>query len=203
MRVADGHASTAPTKFATVGRARPRPTYWSRSRGMTPDYNLRDPFGYSAINTPARGRVRIRRHAGPAVGAVPVHRRLHGVRHARRTATSPAARRQVPANILVLNAAGSRRAGCCAISTTPTPRAIDLPYQLVRGEQTVDNFEVGIKADWARRPVPHQRHGLPNRLGEHDRARPTSRRSGGTSTATASPRRACRARRAAMRTNTV
>ena len=25
---------------------------------------------------------------------------------------------------------------------------MDLPYQLVRGEQTVDNFEVGIKADW-------------------------------------------------------
>ncbi len=34
------------------------------------------------------------------------------------------------------------------MSITPTRRAIDLPYQLVRGEQTVDNFEIGMKADW-------------------------------------------------------
>ena len=41
-----------------------------------------------------------------------------------------------------------RPAGLLRDVYNTNPAAMDLPYQLVRGEQTVDNFEVGIKADW-------------------------------------------------------
>ena len=54
----------------------------------------------------------------------------------------------VPANILVLNAQGVATGGLLRDIYNTNPSLIDLPYQLVRGEQTVDNFEVGIKADW-------------------------------------------------------
>ena len=63
---------------------------------------------------------------------------------------------QVPSNILVLNAQG------VAINPNPAsppplltdiynadPSLVDLPYRLVRGKETVDNYEIGLKADWA------------------------------------------------------
>jgi iron complex outermembrane receptor protein len=63
---------------------------------------------------------------------------------------------QVPSNILVLNAQGA------AVNPNPAappplltylynadPSLVDLPYRLVRGKETVDNYEIGMKADWA------------------------------------------------------
>jgi outer membrane receptor protein involved in Fe transport len=54
----------------------------------------------------------------------------------------------VPANILVLDAAGTATAGLLRDIYNGNRAQLDLPYQLVRGEQTVDNFEIGMKADW-------------------------------------------------------
>ena len=68
---------------------------------------------------------------------------------------------QVPTNILVLDANGVATGGLLRDIYNTDPSLVDLPYQLVRGEQTVDNYEIGMKADWARRPVPHEPHGVP------------------------------------------
>jgi outer membrane receptor protein involved in Fe transport len=112
-----------------------------------PDYNLRDPFGYSAINTPLAGasqfdgtpaRLSVQyQFADDLMGYVPLA-----------DGYQPGGATLVPANILVLNATGQATAGLLRDIYNNDPAQLDLPYQLVRGEQTVDNIEVGIKADW-------------------------------------------------------
>ena len=113
-----------------------------------PDYNLRDPFGYSAINTPLAGasefdgtpaRLSVQYQFTDDVMAYVTLADGYqpgGTYDSCRRTSSCSTRRVW------------RRPGCCAMSITTTPPQMDLPYQLVRGEQTVDNFEVGIKADW-------------------------------------------------------
>src|SRR5688572_13865595 len=57
---------------------------------------------------------------------------------------------QVPPNILVLNTAQTAATGGLLRDVYNTdPALVDLPYQLVRGEEKVDSFELGLKADWA------------------------------------------------------
>ncbi len=61
---------------------------------------------------------------------------------------APGGATTVPSGILVLNAAGTATAGLLRDIYNNNPTQLDLPYQLVRDEQTVDNFEIGLKADW-------------------------------------------------------
>jgi outer membrane receptor protein involved in Fe transport len=57
---------------------------------------------------------------------------------------------QVPPNILVLNAGQTAATGGLLRDVYNTdPALVDLPYQLVRGEEKVDSYELGLKADWA------------------------------------------------------
>ncbi len=60
---------------------------------------------------------------------------------------------QVPTNILVLDANGVATSGppppLLRDLYNTDPSLVDLPYRLVRGKETVDNYEIGLKADWA------------------------------------------------------
>ena len=69
----------------------------------------------------------------------------------------------------MLNSAGVATGGLLRDVYNTNPSQIDLPYQLVRGEQTVDNFEIGIKADWLDGRLRTNVTVVPNRLAEHDR----------------------------------
>jgi outer membrane receptor protein involved in Fe transport len=112
-----------------------------------PNYSLRDPFGYSAINTPLAGPSEF--DGTPARLSVQYQFRddLMGyITFA--DGYQPGGVTLVPANILVLNPAGVATAGLLRDIYNNNSAQLDLPYQLVRGEQTVDNIEVGIKADW-------------------------------------------------------
>ena len=112
-----------------------------------PDYNLRDPFGYSAINTPLAGASEF--DGTPARLSVQYQFTDDVMAYVTLAdGYQPGGTTIVPANILVLNAAGVATGGLLRDVYNTNPAAMDLPYQLVRGEQTVDNFEVGIKADW-------------------------------------------------------
>jgi outer membrane receptor protein involved in Fe transport len=112
-----------------------------------PNYNLRDPFGYSAINT---------RLAGPSKfdgtpARLSVQYQFADDLMAYVTLADgyqPGGVTLVPANILVLDASGVASAGLLRDIYNNNRAQLDLPYQLVRGEQTVDNFEIGMKADW-------------------------------------------------------
>jgi outer membrane receptor protein involved in Fe transport len=55
---------------------------------------------------------------------------------------------QVPTNILVLDANGVATGGLLRDLHNTDPSLVDLPYRLVRGKETVDNYEIGLKADW-------------------------------------------------------
>ena len=63
---------------------------------------------------------------------------------------APGGRTQVPTNVLVLDpVTGAATQGLLRDVYNADPALVDLPYQLVRDKQTVDNYEIGLKADWA------------------------------------------------------
>jgi outer membrane receptor protein involved in Fe transport len=110
------------------------------------EYNLRDPFGYWAINA----RVGISKYE-KTTARVSAQYQFKEDLMAYITLSNgygPGGATTVPTNILTLNAAGVATGGLLRDVYNNNPTQLDLPYQLVRGEQTVDNFEVGLKADW-------------------------------------------------------
>jgi outer membrane receptor protein involved in Fe transport len=110
------------------------------------EYTLRDPFGHTAINqrvgaskydkTTARLSAQYQ-FTDELMGYVTLS-----------NGYGPGGVSTVPANILVVNAAGVATAGLLRDIYNNNRPQLDLPYQLTRGEQTVDNYEIGIKADW-------------------------------------------------------
>jgi iron complex outermembrane recepter protein len=112
-----------------------------------PDYQLRDPFGYSAINTPLAGPSKYDKTTARVSVQYQFQDDLMGY-VTLSNGYGPGGASLVPANILVLNAQGVATAGLLRDIYNNDPAQLDLPYQLVRGEQTVDNYEVGMKADW-------------------------------------------------------
>ena len=108
-------------------------------------YHLRDPFGYAAINqrvgasaydkTTARASVQYQWNDD-----IMTYLTLSN-------GYAPGGTTTVPQNILVVQN-GVATGGLLRDIHNNNPTALDLPYQLFRGEQTVDNYEVGMKADW-------------------------------------------------------
>jgi outer membrane receptor protein involved in Fe transport len=138
----DTHRGTDQVRHGTATTNILEPFPWD-----DPDYNLRDPFGYSAINTPLAGASEF--DGTPARLSVQYQFTDDFMAYVTLAdGYQPGGTTLVPANILVLNAAGVATAGLLRDIYNNNPAQLDLPYQLVRGEQTVDNFEVGIKADW-------------------------------------------------------
>lgn len=138
----DKHLGTDQIRHGATSSNIVEPFPWNN-----PNYNLRDPFAYTAINTPLAGPSKF--DGNPARLSVQYQFRDDFMGYVSlANGYQPGGTSIVPANILVLNAAGVATAGLLRDIYNNTPAQLDLPYQLVRGEQTVDNFEVGIKADW-------------------------------------------------------
>jgi len=110
-------------------------------------HDLRDPFGYTAVSS--RGAAT---QYEQTTARVSIQYQWNDDLMTYLTVSdgyAPGGVSQVPPNILVLNAAGVATGGLLRDIHNNTPQLVDLPYQLVRGEETVDNFEIGLKADWA------------------------------------------------------
>ena len=149
-------------------------------------YQLRNPFGYTAINhetpqtefedTTARVSLQYQWTDDLMTYITRVER------------LSPGSISQVPTNILVLDAngvaTGRPAAGYPQHESVARRSAVPLDSRQGDRRQLRDRHEGRLGG----RPAPHEPHGVHDRLAEHGRARPTSRRSGGTSTATISPR---------------
>ena len=109
-------------------------------------YDLRDPFGYTAVS--ARGGATEYEKTTARVSLqyqwtddIMTYVTLSN-------GYQPGGVSQVPPNILVMSG-GVATGGLLRDIQNNTPALVDLPYQLVRGEETVDSFEIGMKADWA------------------------------------------------------
>ena len=111
-------------------------------------YDLRNPFGYTQVTS--RGGAAEYKATTARVSA---QYQFTDDKMAYITLSNgyqPGGVSQVPANILVLNAGQTAATGGLLRDVYNTnPAAVDLPYQLVRGEEKVDSFEIGLKADWA------------------------------------------------------
>jgi outer membrane receptor protein involved in Fe transport len=112
------------------------------------EYQLRDPFGYTQVTS--RGGATEYKATTARVSA---QYQFNDDKMAYVTLSNgyqPGGVSQVPPNILVLNAAQNDATGGLLRDVFDTnPAAVDLPYQLIRGEEKVDSFEIGLKADWA------------------------------------------------------
>jgi outer membrane receptor protein involved in Fe transport len=108
---------------------------------------LRDPFGYTQVSS--RGAATEYEATTARVSAQ--YEFTDGVMAYITLANGyqPGGVSQVPPNILVLNTQGVATGGLLRDIHNNTPQLVDLPYQLVRGEEKVDSFEIGLKADWA------------------------------------------------------
>jgi outer membrane receptor protein involved in Fe transport len=139
----DEHIGTDQIRHGTTTTNIVEPFPWDN-----PEYTLRDPFGHTAINqrvgaskfdkTTARMSVQYQ-FADDLMGYVTLS-----------NGYGPGGVTTVPPNILVVGAGGTATGGLLrdVYNGNFGPGQLDLPYQLVRGEQTVDNYEIGIKADW-------------------------------------------------------
>jgi outer membrane receptor protein involved in Fe transport len=137
----DEHIGTDQIRHGTTTTNILEPFPWNN-----PEYTLRDPFGHTAINqrvgaskydkTTARVSVQYQ-FADDLMGYVTLS-----------NGYGPGGVSTVPPNILVVGANGVATGGLLRDVFNNNPAQLDLPYQLVRGEQTVDNYEIGIKADW-------------------------------------------------------
>jgi outer membrane receptor protein involved in Fe transport len=117
------------------------------------EYDYRDPFGYTAVSTKLPQAVFEDTTARASIqyqwtdGLMTYITVSNGY--------APGGVSQVPTNILVLNAQGVAITPPGAAPPLLTdlynadPSLVDLPYRLVRGKETVDNYEIGLKADWA------------------------------------------------------
>jgi outer membrane receptor protein involved in Fe transport len=112
------------------------------------EYQLRDPFGYTQVTS--RGGAT---EYEATTARISAQYEFADSKMAYVTVSNgyqPGGVSQVPPNILVLNAAqNDATAGLLRDVYDTNPAAVDLPYQLVRGEEKVDSFEIGLKADWA------------------------------------------------------
>jgi outer membrane receptor protein involved in Fe transport len=111
------------------------------------EYQIRDPFGYTAVSS--RGAAT---EYDATTARVSAQYQFTDDMMAYVTLANgyqPGGVSQVPPNILVLDAQGLATGGLLRNVHNNTPELVDLPYQLVRGEEKVDSFEIGLKADWA------------------------------------------------------
>jgi iron complex outermembrane receptor protein len=109
-------------------------------------YQLRDPFGYTQVTsrgaatqyeaTTARMSVQYQ-FDDNLMGYVTLS-----------NGYQPGGVSQVPPNILAFNAQGVA-SGLLSGIYTNSPQLLDLPFRMVRDEEEVDSFEIGLKADWA------------------------------------------------------
>jgi outer membrane receptor protein involved in Fe transport len=152
LTLAVGARQQEDTNFGTAQIRGTNFTEFSRWDDIQVDY--RDPFGYTAVSnklpvavfedTTARASLQYQ-WTDDLMTYITVS-----------NGYAPGSVSQVPSNILVLNAQG--------VATNPNPAAppplltdiynanpslVDLPYRLERGKETVDNYEIGMKADWA------------------------------------------------------
>lgn len=110
-------------------------------------YDLRDPFAYTAVNTTLP-----RTTFEDTTARVSLQYQFTDDLMAYITASNgyaPGGVSQVPTNVLVLDANGVATGGLLRDIYNTDPALVDLPYRLVRGKETVDNYEIGMKADWA------------------------------------------------------
>ena len=112
------------------------------------EYHLRDPFGYTQVTS--RGGAT---EYEATTARVSVQYQFADEMMAYVTLSNgyqPGGVSQVPPNVLVLNAAQNDATGGLLRDVYDTnPALVDLPYQMIRGEEKVDSFEIGLKADWA------------------------------------------------------
>jgi outer membrane receptor protein involved in Fe transport len=110
------------------------------------EYDLRDPFGYRQIST--RGGAT---EYSATTARLSVQYQWTDDLMTYLTVSNgyqPGGVSQLPPNVLQQTATGAWTGLLSTIYTT-APDQMDLPFRLVRGEETVDSFEVGMKADWA------------------------------------------------------
>jgi iron complex outermembrane recepter protein len=109
-------------------------------------YRLRDPFGYHAINA----RVAISTYEKTTARASIQYNWTDELMTyiTLSNGYGPGGVSTVPTNILQLNAAGVATGGLLRDVYNNNRSQLDLPFSLTRGEQTVDNYEIGMKADW-------------------------------------------------------
>lgn len=110
------------------------------------EYHLANPHGYRAINQ----RVGVSKYDKTTARASIQYQWNDDVMTYLTLSNgyAPGGTSTVPQNILIVNSAGVATGGLLRDVFNNNPAQLDLPYQLVRGEQTVDNFEIGMKADW-------------------------------------------------------
>jgi outer membrane receptor protein involved in Fe transport len=137
----DDHIGTDQIRHGTTSTNILEPFPWN-----DPEYQLRDPFGYSGINNPLAGASTF--EGTPARLSVQYQFKDDFMAYVTLAdGYQPGGTSFVPPGILSFSPTGQPQ-GLLSGVYTNNPSELDLPYQLVRGEQTVDNFEVGIKADW-------------------------------------------------------
>jgi outer membrane receptor protein involved in Fe transport len=137
----DEHIGTDQIRHGTTTTNILEPFPWDNQ-----EYTLRDPFGHSAVNqrvgaskydkTTARVSAQYQ-FTDDLMGYVTLS-----------NGYGPGGVTTVPSNILVVGGNGVATGGLLRDVYNNNPAQLDLPYQLVRGEQTVDNYEIGVKADW-------------------------------------------------------
>jgi outer membrane receptor protein involved in Fe transport len=137
----DEHIGTDQIRHGTTSTNILEPFPWNN-----PEFTLRNPFGFSAVNQrvgassydKTTARVSAQYQFAPDLMGYVTLSNGYG----------PGGVSTVPPNILVVNAAGVATGGLLRDVYNNNSAQLDLAYQLVRGEQTVDNYEIGIKADW-------------------------------------------------------
>jgi outer membrane receptor protein involved in Fe transport len=110
-------------------------------------YQLRDPFGYTRVSS--RGAAT---EYDKTTGRLSAQYQFTDDVMAYMTLSNgyaPGGASQVPPNILVLTGGTATGGLLRDVYNTGSPGPVDLPYQLIRGEETVESFEIGLKADWA------------------------------------------------------
>ena len=110
------------------------------------EYQLRNPFGYRAINQRV-GASKYDKTTARVSAQYQFTEDLMGY-VTLSNGYGPGGATTVPPNILVVNNAGVATGGLLRDVFNNNPAQLDLPYQIVRGEQTVDSYEIGMKADW-------------------------------------------------------
>jgi outer membrane receptor protein involved in Fe transport len=109
------------------------------------EYRLRDPFGYTQITS--RGAATEYEATTARISAQYQFTDEMMAYVTIANGYQPGGVSQVPPNILAFGAQGAT--GLLSGVYTNTPELVDLPFQLIRGEEKVDSFEIGLKADWA------------------------------------------------------
>jgi outer membrane receptor protein involved in Fe transport len=110
-------------------------------------YRLRDPFGYTAVSARGAAMEFEKTTARMSVQYQWTDDLMTYITLA--NGYQPGGVSQLPPNVLVLNAQCVATGGLLRDIYNNSPAQMDLPYRMVRNEETVDSFEIGMKADWA------------------------------------------------------